>query len=261
MKIPILDTCGNSAWPEVFPIEKIAKIRETVGERHFSAQMMLEYVAPDKVRLDPGGIILYDQDYDVRIGKIGEFCVNSSIIYWDPSSGKKNADNSVCVLIYRDEKNKRVFIHEILYLMVPDNVDYPLAYQCHLVLDFLRKHRQHNIVIETNGIGNAIPEIMRNTMLGMDYGVQIRPITNSRKKEDRILNSIEPLLSAGHLYAHTKITQTPFFSEMLAWTPFGGTEHDDGIDAVAGAILATPVPIRPIGTMPQKYTANTDFKI
>ena len=261
LRIPILDTGGNSAWPEVFPLEKIEEIRQTVGERHFSAQMMLEFVATDKIRLDPGGIILYDDDYDARIGRIGDFGVNSAVIYWDPSSGKKNADSSVCVLIYRDDINKRVFIHEILYLTVPDSIDYPLAYQCRMVLDFIKKNRMHNISIEINGIGNALPEIMRNTMSGMDYTVQIRPITNSRKKEERILNAIEPLLSAGRLYAHARITQTPFFSEMLSWTPLGSSEHDDGIDAVSGAILVSPIPVRPIGTIPHKYMANTDFKI
>lgn len=261
LRIPILDDAGNSAWPQVFPLEKIEEMRRTVGDRHFSAQMMLDYVAPDKIRLDPGGIIIYNHNFDARIGKIGDFCITGAIVYWDPSSGKKNADNSVCVLIYRDDKNNRVFIHDILYLVVPDGTDYPLAYQCHRVFDFIRRHKQHTLAVETNGIGNALPEIMRNAISGTDYGVQIRPITNSRKKEDRILNALEPLLSSGRLYAHTRIGQTPFFSEMLSWSPLGGTEHDDGIDAVSGAVLTSPIPIRPLGTTPHRYIANTDFKI
>ena len=261
LKIPIINPDGNSAWPDVFPISKIDQIRQTVGERHFSAQMMLEFIAPDKIRLDPGGIKLYDDEYDTRTARIGEYLITGACIYWDPSGGRRGADNSVCVMIYRNDDNRCVFIHDIMYMVVPDSVDYPLAYQCDLVLDFVRRHKMRVLAVETNGIGNALPEIMRSTIERAGYSIQIRPITNSRRKEDRIIDAIEPLLSTGRLYAHRRITQTPFISEMLAWSPLGGAEHDDGLDAVSGAISGTPIALHPIGTTLHRYTANTDFKI
>ena len=256
-----MDSAGNSAWPEAFPIEKIQKMRETVGDRHFSAQMMLEYVSPDKIRLDPGKIRLYASEFDSRTAKLGNNIITGAAIYWDPSSGKKSADNSVCVLVYRDDKNKLFFVHDAIYLMVPDTEEYPLAYQCHRVIDFAAKHKMHTICIETNGIGNALPEIMRNTVAQVGYGIQIRTITNSRKKEDRILDALEPILTTGRFYAHERITQTPIISEMLAWTPNGGAEHDDGIDAIAGAVSCTPTPVHSIGITLTQYIANTDFKL
>lgn len=259
LKIPIINDAGNSVWPAIFPIEKINKIKETVGKRHFLAQMMLEYVPDDKVRLDPGGIKIYDNDFDMRSCKIGDNQITGVGVYWDPSSGRKNADNSVCVLIYRDDKNKRFFIHDILYMVVPDTVEYPLSYQCDLALEFVRKYHLHSISIETNGIGGALPEIMRSVIARQSHGVQIRPVNSSRHKHDRILDAIEPLLNTGRLYAHRRITQTPIISEMLAWTPFGGGEHDDGLDAVAGAIAMQPVAIHPIGQ--NLFTANTKFNV
>ncbi len=261
LKIPIVDENGNSVWPAVFPIDRIEKIRETVGDRHFSAQMMLQFVAPDKIRLDPGGIKFYDTDFDVHSCKIGETSITGATMYWDPSGGRRNSDNSVCVLVYRDERNHRIFVHDMIYLVVPDGIEYPLAYQCEKVLGFVRTHRQRALSLETNGIGAALPEIMRETIMRAGYEIQIRPITNSRRKEDRILDAIEPLLSTGRLYAHRRITQTPFISEMLAWTPIGGGEHDDGLDALAGAISCSPVSMHPIGTTVRNYIANTDFKL
>ena len=261
LRIPIMDSSGNPAWPAVFPIEKINQIRETVGERHFSAQMMLNYIAPDKVRLDPGGIKFYDGDFDYMTAKIGENVITGASIYWDPSSGRRHADNSVCALVYRDDKARRIFLHDVLYLVVPESVDYPLAYQCEMVLAFVQKHRLRSLSVETNGLGAALPEIMRNTISRMGYSIQICPITNSRKKEDRILDALEPMLTSGRLYAHRRITQTPIISEMLAWSPLGGTEHDDGLDAVTGAITCNPVPVRPHGAVPRQYTANTNFKL
>ncbi|MBO4480651.1 MAG: hypothetical protein J5742_03455 [Alphaproteobacteria bacterium] len=261
LRIPIINSDGRPVWPEVFPIEKIEKIRKTVGERHFLAQMMLDYVPSDKIRLDPGSIKLYDDDFDIHNSKLGENQITGMAIYWDPSSGRKNSDNSVCVLIYRDDKNMRVFVHDILYMIVPETVEYPLAYQCNQALEFVRRHHGHNIHVETNGIGGAFPEIMRTNNPNSQYKVQILPISNSRRKEDRILDTIEPLLSTGRLYAHRRITQTPLIAEMLAWTPLGSGEHDDGLDALAGAINAHPNVVRPMASTFQRYVANTNFKI
>jgi len=50
-------------------------------------------------------------------------------------------------------------------------------------------------------------------------------------------------------------------SEMLAWTPIGSTEHDDGLDAVAGALMMNPGTIRPVTFGNKLIHANTDFKI
>lgn len=261
LKIPIVDSDGNPAWPSVFPTEKIEKMRQIVGERHFSSQMMLKFIAPDKIRLDPGRIQFYDDEYDARTSRIGEHFISGACIYWDPSSGHRGGDNSVCAIIYRDDNNRCVFIHDIMYIVVPENTDYPLAYQCDSVLNFVRRHKMRVLVVETNGIGNALPEIMRTTIERAGYSIHVRPITNSHRKEDRILDAIEPLLSTGRLYAHRRITQTPFISETLAWSPMGGAEHDDGLDAVSGAITGTPIALHPIGASLNRYTANTDFKI
>ena len=46
---------------------------------------------------------------------------------------------------------------------------------------------------------------------------------------------------------------------MLGWTPSGGTEHDDGLDAIAGAISMQPMAVHPIGH--GLYTANTNFNV
>ena len=222
---------------------------------------MLDYVPADKIRLDPGGMHIYEDEFDARVARIGENVVTGAVIYWDPSGGRAGGDHSVCTIVYRDDKNRRVFLHDMIYIVVPDVVDYPLAYQCERVVEFIRRHKMHNIYIETNGIGAALPEIMRDIIARNGGGITVHGITNSRRKQDRILDALEPVLTTGRMYAHRRITQTPFISEMLAWSPVGGTEHDDGLDAVAGAIMCGAIPVRPVGALPIRYTANTDFKI
>lgn len=261
LRIPIINKDGNPSWPELFPKEKIEELRNQVGNRHFSSQMMLQYVEAERARLDPDALHLYEQDFDLRTASIGEERITSVVIYWDPSSGRRKADSSVCVLIYKDDKNKRIFIHDILYLMVPENELYPLANQCNQVLDFMHKHNVRRISIETNGLGNALPEIIRQVASKRGEAIVVNKVVNNTRKETRILDAIEPVLTTGRLYANRKVQYTPLIAEMLGWTPIGSSEHDDGLDAVSGAICDTGSPIRPLGQKVSAFRANTNFKV
>ena len=261
LKIPIISADGTPTWPELFPPSRIDELRDSVGARYFSAQMMLEYIAPDRARLDPDALHIYSDEFDVTTARIGTAQITGATIYWDPSSGHKKSDNSVCVLLYRDDKNRCAFIHDVKYLIVPDEELHPLARQCEMVIDFMMRARLRRISIETNGIGNALPEIMRDVSSRQNISISINRVTNHKKKETRILDSIEPILTAGRLYAHVRVQSTPLLAEMLGWTPIGGTTHDDGLDAVAGALCATPTPIHPLSRGMPTFSANTEFKI
>jgi hypothetical protein len=70
LKIPIVGDDGMPTWPELFPISKIDEMRETVGARHFSSQMMLEYIAMERARLNPGALKFYDGEFDSRTAQI-----------------------------------------------------------------------------------------------------------------------------------------------------------------------------------------------
>ncbi|MBR5575038.1 MAG: hypothetical protein IKV93_00655 [Alphaproteobacteria bacterium] len=261
LRIPILDGAGNPTWPDKFPLEKIQQLRQTVGQRHFSSQMMLEFVPPNRLRLDPGDLNLYNTEFDPHTARISSHQITGCSIYWDPSSGRRQSDNSVCVLIYRDDKTHCVFIHDILYMHVPDDATHPLSSQCDMVLDFISHHHVSRIAIETNGLGNALPEIMRDTATRRGIRASVLKITNHTPKADRILDSIEPLLTSGRLYAHTRLQHTPLISEMLGWSPIGCRTHDDGLDAVAGAICTTPISVRPYGIATRPIRANTSFSV
>ena len=262
LKIPIVNTDGTPTWPELFPMSRIESMRAIVGQRHFSAQMMLECIAPERVRLDPGGIRFYECEFDVRRAELDGTRVTGVILYWDPSTGRRNRDGSACVLLYRDDQNRHVFIHDIMYLTVSDTDQFPLSHQCDMVLDFMSSRGLHRITIETNGIGGGLPEIMRDCALRRGISIYVTRVSNMRAKSDRILDAIEPLLGTGRLHAHVRIQKTPFISEMLGWSPMGAPGiHDDGLDAVAGAIAHTPTPVHAIGATTKTYSANTTFNV
>ncbi len=260
LKIPIVDGDGNSAWAELFPHERIEQMRRVVGNRHFMSQMMLEFVPIERARLDPDALKFYDMDFDKHMAKIGDNNITGVCAYWDPSSGRRGHDGSVCVVLYRDDKNRNLFVHDVLYLTVSDEELHPLARQCEMVLMFLSRHGMRRVTIETNGIGNALPEILRDVSKRQNIPIVINGITNSRNKELRILDALEPVMGAGRLYVHRRVTQTPLLAEMLGWTP-GGAGHDDGLDALAGAINCTPTSVHPYGRATHTITANTNFTV
>ena len=261
LKIPLVNANGESAWPELFPPERIEQMRQTVGMRAFSAQMMLDFVSPERIRLDPGGIHFYSSEFDVRNARLCDAVMTGVVLYWDPSTGRRNRDGSACVLLYRDDSRRTVYIHDILYLTVSDNEQFPLSNQCDQVLDFMHMRGLRRITIETNGLGGGLPEIMRDCATRRGEQVYVTRVSNTTSKSDRILNAIEPLLSTGRLYAHTRTQQTPLISEMIGWVPTGGIGHDDGLDAVAGAIAQTPVPVYSSARAVQTFAANTNFSV
>ncbi len=261
LRIPIVDENGDSAWPAVFPPSRIDELRTTVGARHFSSQMMLTFVPVDRARLDPDALHLYIDEFDVHTARIGTHLITGASVYWDPSSGRNNRDGSVCVLLYRDDKSHNMFIHDVMYLTVGDEELHPMTRQCESVLSFMLRHHTRTVSIETNGIGNTLPEFMCDVAAHRGERIFIRKITNNKNKESRILDAIEPVLTTGRLYAHRRVQSTPLLAEMLGWSPLARGTHDDGLDAVAGAIYATPVPVRPFGQNIRPITANTKFEI
>lgn len=262
LKIPLVNTDGTPAWPELFPLSRIDELRETVGARHFLSQMMLEYTPLERARLDPGGIQFYETEFDARVARIDEFHITGMTLYWDPATGRRHRDGSTCVLLYRDDNSRHVFIHDILYLTVSDEEQFPLSRQCDMVLDFMSARSLRRITIETNGLGIGLPEIMRDCATRRGANICVNKIQNNKPKSDRILNAIEPLLSTGRLHAHMRVQNTPLLSEMLGWSPIGANGiHDDGLDAVAGAITDTPTPVRAIGASIKTFSANTNFSV
>ena len=261
LKIPIVDAAGVPAWPEMFPLSAVEDLQRTVGARHFASQMMLQPVSIERVRLDPGAIHFYDDDFNPQNAHIGDNIITGATVYWDPSLGHTKSDGSVCVIIYRDDKLHRIFVHDVRYLTVDDNDEHPMATQCERVLDFMAQYNMRRINVETNGIGNALPEILRDSAAHRGFGLVVSGVVNNKRKSDRIIDTLEPILSTGRLYCASRVQSTPLLAEMMGWSPAGYTTHDDGIDAVAGAILATPTPVHPIARAGRTFVGKTDFLI
>ena len=54
------------------------------------------------------------------------------------------------------------------------------------------------------------------------------------------MEAFDAILAAKRLSVHIDVLKTPFRNEVQEWRPSGGKGHDDGLDAVASALLQSP---------------------
>ena len=108
------------------------------------------------------------------------------------------------------------------------------------MIAFLRQQEQPGIIVETNGLGRFLPSLLRRELEAQGLGLAVTEQVSIERKDQRILDALDPLLAAGALRAHASVWDTPFVREMREWLP-GGRGKDDGLDAVSGCVIAQPV--------------------
>lgn len=244
LKIPLLSEAGRSAWSKRFPLKRIKELRKRVGEKKFQAQMQLQPVN----LTDPFFNINDFKTYDICFSKTEQnfrsvYKINNEKVvqassYWDPSSGGRKRDGSVLVIAFKDNKD-RIYIEEIIYLnSIIKRGEEGITKQIEEVLSILKKYDIGIIHIETNGIGKFIPELINKEIRRLRLKIEVSEIYNHNSKSIRIMEGIEPLVSAEIISFNKTIFSkaNQFINEIKNWrTNIDG--KDDGLDAVSGITL------------------------
>lgn len=263
LKLPIVNNKGQSAWPERFPEDKISAIRKRAGPARFLSQMLLEPTSLNAGRLDVNKLRFYDEDLTYRsanlssVLKIGDEKMVSASCWWDPAFGKtQKSDGSVIACIFCDAKGN-YYLHDVAYLKVEDSQQ-SAHLQCEQVADFVEKYHLPSVMVETNGIGKFLPEVLRQVLHKRKIRCAVLEKVSSRQKENRIIDAFDAVLADGALWVRSSIKKSPFMEEMKEWVPFSGA-HDDGLDAVAGCLLNEPVRLPRTG-QGASYNVKTDWR-
>ncbi|MCD8570057.1 MAG: phage terminase large subunit, partial [Alphaproteobacteria bacterium] len=273
LKIPVFDAGGNSAWPERFSIVNLERIRTQTGPNKFASQMMLEPVNIAEGRLNPDLLQWYDEelDYTKELGALfvaGRKMVSASS-FWDPAFAAAKGDNSVLACVFADEEGN-YFLHRVAYIRADGGEIDEATAQCRMVASIAKALYLPSITVETNGIGKFLPSILRNELALAHVPTSVQEFSQTRPKDIRIVEAFDAVMAAGRLYAHTSVQQTPFMTEMREWNPARTKGHDDGLDAIAGAILQQPIRLKKhygkggqIWTKSSRapYRARTDFDV
>jgi hypothetical protein len=287
--MPLLDEAGGSNWPERFTDQAIAKMKRASGPNRFQSQMMLKPSNIAEGRLNPGLLRVYADDlhYIRELGAlyIGDTRMIAASAWWDPAFGAARGDHSVLACVFADAEGN-LYLHHIEYIKnaarslqsvegmeSAASADDEATAQCRIVARLARRLMLPAITLEINGIGKFLPAILRNVLAQDGLSARVQEFSNHRPKETRILEAFDALLAARRLYVHQDVLKTPFLTEMREWRPERGRGrgHDDGLDAVAGALSQHPVRLRKIyGSGPPQswmgganngktHKAKTDF--
>lgn len=248
LEIPILSRGGASAWPERFPPDAIAALRERVGPLRFSRQMLLQPVAAEAARLDPALLIPYAEEPEYReangtaqLWLLGRRMVSGGG-FWDPAYGRADArgDGSVLAATYGDAEGNQ-YLHRVAWITHrPDHPGDPATQQCRQVAALARDLHLPVLRVETNGLGAFLPQVLRQEMARAGTNCAVLPTPSRTAKAERILAAFDAPLAARRLYAHDSVLATPFPQEMREWRPDLKNPRDDALDAAAGALSAEP---------------------
>ncbi|MCF8495849.1 MAG: phage terminase large subunit [Alphaproteobacteria bacterium] len=273
LEIPVLDAEENSAWPERFSPQNIAAMRRRSGLNRFESQMMLRPVNIAQGRLDPGLLHVYDEDLYLakELGALylgGKKMISASA-WWDPAFGAAGGDKSAFAAIFSDEVGD-LYLHHLEYIKTTpgDEID-EATQQCRIVAQIARRLMLPSLCVEINGIGKFLPAILRNELARAKAPCAVKEISSRRAKDLRILEAFDTVMAARILHVHRAVLGTPFIGEMREWRPGSSRGHDDGLDAVAGALGQQPVRIKRLygggghGWMKggQSHRAETGFEV
>ncbi len=243
LELPVLNDAGQSIWPERFTPEDIER-KKAQGLNRFRSQMMLEPVNIAEGRLNPAllrrynGTLVYIKEIN-RLELNGRRLVSCSA-FWDPAFGGN--DHSVLAVVFTDEQGE-IWLHRTLYLKSGEAGDEATG-QALQVTAAAREFHVPSVTLEINGIGKFLPQILRRELARARVPCAVVEHSNSRPKDLRILESFETVMAARMLHAHDSVFSTPFATEMQEWRPGRSRGHDDGLDAVAGALALQPVRLR-----------------
>lgn len=282
LKIPILDENGESTWPERFSEKEIARKKRSSGPNLFASQMMLQPVNIADGFLDVEDLRFYDDplDYTKEINTlfIGGKTMISASAWWDPAFGAGRGDKSVLACLFTDQDGAH-YLHHVEYIDIEkfrtvdgnaggDGVqDDEATRQCRIVCAIAKRLMLPSITVEINGIGKFLPSILRNELARAHVPTRVKEVSNTRPKDQRILEAFDAVMAARLLHVHQDVGQTPFLTEMREWRPGRSKGHDDGLDAVAGALSQEPMRITRLhgkGSFSwygggQSHKAKTDF--
>ena len=263
----LIDCYAESAWPDRFDLKELQKRRRktrTINE--WDSQYQLHSKPITEVRLDPEKIIPYDCEPVMRYANgaaamfLGSTQIVGAIAYWDCSLGKIKSDASAFSLLLTDARGQ-LYWHEAEGLTGElaefDDKDRIIGGQVQQVRAMVIKYQIPCVVVETNGPGGFVPNILKQALKGTGCGVREEHSTVNKQK--RILDAFESPLSARFLWAHVRVLRGPVWNQMRDFNPAINTQDDDYIDSGAGAISQTPVRIGRIVGKPTEV-ARDDWR-
>ncbi|MBO92826.1 MAG: hypothetical protein CMM27_13005 [Rhodospirillaceae bacterium] len=175
----------------------------------------------------------------------GEWTDYSETICSVDPSGRGTDETSAAFI---SQKNGFLFLHEMRA--------YRDGYSDNTLLDILRGCRKYGVtklVIETNFGDGIVAELFKKHLQQTGLGIDIEEVRANVRKEDRIIDSLEPVLNQHRLVVDKKVIEWDYHSnkdeapeKRLMYMLFyqmsrmcrekGAVKHDDRVDCLAQGV-------------------------
>ena len=240
--VGLIDCYSGNAWPERFTREEVIFRRKKARSlNEWDSQYMLRARPVNESRLNSELMTVYECEPQFTEAnralrcQLGNVSIASVRAYWDVASGKLQADASVLSVVWQDNQGR-------LYWHAAERLNGEIDEQCAEVRRIVERYRLPNVAVETNGIGQFVPALLRKALAGT--GCSVTDTQAKGNKHERIIAAIEPALSAGLLWCHVRVADSYALTEMDEFNPLDRGYSPDYLDSLSGAILASPVRIK-----------------
>lgn len=237
----VVDIYAGNNWPERFDRAEIQfRRKECKTLNEWDSQYQLHAKPIHDIRLDPDKLIGYSVEPKIEyvnrevVLRLGDVRIVAATTWWDVAIGKIRGDASALCSVFQDESGR-------YYWHVAKGLTGDLDNQCEQVKETLVALQLEHCWVEVNGVGGFVPAVLRKHLAGTGCSVS-EEVTKTNKDKD-ILDGLEGPLSAGVMWAHESLWQTPAIEQMRDWIPGVPNQADDYIDGAAKAILKAPVRI------------------
>ena len=166
--------------------------------------MMLEPINIAEGRLSTAALRFYDDELiyskELHTMFLGERKIVSLSAFWDPAFGSAQGDNSVLAIVLADDEGN-YFLHHLEYIKTSSaDARDEASQQCAVVSTLAKRFMLPQIIVEINGIGRFLPNILRNMLARENAPSRVVEKSSTTAKESRILEAFDALLAARRLY-------------------------------------------------------------
>jgi predicted phage terminase large subunit-like protein len=221
MKFGARDKQGDLVWPENMDEEKLRLEEESAIVSNTLSEFYMERFS--EIRLDKDRDFRTDQ-FQYRSPDPGE--VKFISLYQDPAISKREqADRCTFTVVGMSDKG---------WLYVLDQVGrrgMSPREQIDTLFELWNKWKPHRVGIEANGYQAALVHLVQEEMFRKKSYFEITPVTNTKKKFERIKGILQPRFAAKYVYFASRWPELE--SELLN---FPMSKHDDFADGLAGAV-------------------------
>lgn len=260
----VIDAYAGCTWPERFTAAEMTKRRRRCKTLNaWDSQYQLHAKPVTQIRLDPNKLRAYEIEPTIRRANnsagmwLGSVQIVSMSARWDPSGGKPKSDVSAFAVLLHDAMGRK-YLHRCAALTgevaaFADDEKTIIGGQVMQITELVRELAIPRVSVETNGIGQFAPAILRACLKQQRLICAVSEVENTVSKNKRVLEALESPLSARVLWAHADVLNGPLWDQMLDWNPAISDQEDDYVDVFAGCVEESPERIGKIAPSREMY--------